>query len=106
MLDKYLEGFTSMQAGRIKKILSKVYRYGGVVMSRAAWVEATLQDGYKTAFVKGVYTGGKKWVEAEYGWGGEWVYTQKDEYQLQKDNYSYTITKTEYDYANYLTEVM
>ena len=86
-LNQFADDMTPMQRGRVNAALNKTFKYDGKVMSRREFIEEAVK-GHKA------YT---KLYEGEKG----------NEYALYKDKdarYYSQITKTEYDYFNYLTD--
>ena len=86
-LNQFADDMTPMQRGRVNAALNKQFKYDGKVMSRREFIEEAVK-GHK-AYVK-TYEGDKG-----------------NEYALYKDKdarYYSQITKTEYDYFNYLTD--
>ena len=71
---------TPMAAGRALKVLEKHVRYNGKVMTESAWVKAVLGEGYYPS------------------------YSASGDCHMVKDNYSYTIKKTLYDFAVFLLQ--
>lgn len=98
----YTDNKTPLQKGRILKTLNikAYYKENGIdigLMTRKDFVYMMLNKGYITEHKKNV----TDWVKRS----GEWI--EKiipNQYRLSKDDSYYIITKTEYDYANYLLE--
>lgn len=82
----FLDGKSKVIAGRIKKLLSKKIRSGAKILTRKQWIENTVQkDGTYTKIELGKYY-------AIFGTDPK-----------NKDVYI-TVTKTEYEYFNYLRD--
>nr|DAX35142.1 MAG TPA: hypothetical protein [Bacteriophage sp.] len=79
----FTDGMSAMEKGRIIKVLDKLYRYEGVVMSRAEHVKSSIESGC-TVSVKEKDDGSKMYC----------LDTLRGSF--------YVITKTEYDFARYL----
>ena len=86
-LNQFADNMTPMQRGRVNAALNKKFRYNGKVMSRREFIEEAVK-GHK-AYVK-MYERDK---------GNEYAL-----YQDKDARYYSQITKTEYDYFNYLTD--
>lgn len=71
---------TPMAAGRALKILEKHVRYNGKAMTESAWVKAILDEGYYPSR------------------------SASGDCRMVKDNYSYNIKKTLYDFAVFLLQ--
>ena len=71
---------TPMAAGRALKVLEKHVRYNGKVMTESAWVKAVLDEGYYPSR------------------------SASGDCHMVKDNYSYNIKKTLYDFAVFLLQ--
>lgn len=100
--ENFCNGFTDcfkpILKGRIIKILNKQYRYDGVVRSRKDNVVAYLRDNYlpEEKTVKYTVKEYKNFYERD-------IDKTKDIYVLINNEGIYLeITKTEYDYANYI----
>ena len=94
-------GFTDsmqpLQKTRTEKTLDKLIRYDGIVMTEKEFILVRLQNDCKP------------FIEQDYSYYSAKLqdYTKpKDEYRIvEQSSYSYwTITKTEYDYCNYIIE--
>lgn len=79
----FTDGMSAMAKGRIIKVLDKLFRYDGVVMSRAEYVKSSIESGC-TVSVKEKDDGSKMYC----------LDTLRGSF--------YVITKTEYDFARYL----
>lgn len=88
-----------LQLFRVSKILDKSYRYNGVVKTRRQFVIDAINDGYKPEMQENVTSFyGSKWEPKES--------KPKTEYRLaDKEGVFYIITKTEYDFAQYLYSI-
>jgi len=85
--ENYCYGFTDnlkpMQKQKVADTLNKKFRYdGSAVLKRKDFILRQLKDGFEPI--------------------NKCFYNGKSEYRLQKDNGFYKLTKTEFDYANYL----
>lgn len=74
------KNLTPMAAGRALKVLEKRIRYNGKVMTESAWVKAVLDEGYYPSR------------------------SASGDCHMVKDNYSYNIKKTLYDFAVFLLQ--
>lgn len=80
----FLVGMSPMARGRAEKTLSKKASYNGKVMTRAEFIEQCVEQGREFKV-------------------GEWK--GKSEYRVSADVGFYTITKLEYEYAQYLKQL-
>jgi len=89
-------GLTPMQRGKLLKVLLKEYRYDGIVMTRKDFLYKNINNGCTVKQVDNVISYyGSRWDKKES--------KPKTEYRLMvENNFSYTITKTEFEFANYL----
>ena len=91
----WADGMTAMQFGRVSATMERLFRFDGVVMSRKQFVLSRVKEGWRP-----------KKAEGQTSWRRvhlEWVESKpRTEYRLVKDNLSYQICKTEYDFACYL----
>lgn len=79
----FTDGMSAMAKGRVIKVLDKLYRYDGVVMSRAEHVKSSIESGC-TVSIREKSDGSKMYC----------LDTLRGSF--------YVITKTEYDFARYL----
>lgn len=88
-----------MKFGRVKAVLDTLTRVDGKIMSRRDFVIRMVQDGWLPKQKDGVVSYyGSRWEPKES--------KPKTEYRLCKDGFLYKISKTEYDFALYLSEHM
>lgn len=78
-LGMYLSTLTILQAGKAKKTLEKQFRYNGVIRTRVENCDYKLSLGFKPVYLR-----------------GEYMLTT-----IENGVYN-SITKTEYDYCNYI----
>jgi hypothetical protein len=92
----WADSFTNIRFGKIYETMSKSYRYDGVIMTRLQFVIAKIKEGFYPKQKDNVVTYyGSRWDVKES--------KPKTEYRLVDDSNSYyKITKTEFDFTNYL----
>ncbi|HHX69568.1 MAG TPA: hypothetical protein GX708_16170, partial [Gallicola sp.] len=102
--ENFCNGFTDklspMQQQKVANVLNKWYRYDNGVMQRKDNVLVRLRDGWLPKIQEEV----KIKLDDNERYGYKEV--SKEVYSLSKDNLYLEITKTEYDYANYLINVL
>lgn len=91
----WADTMTPMQFGRADSCLSKLIRVDGKVMPKRDFVIQMVKDGWLPVQKDGVTTWyGSRWDKRES--------KPRTEYHLQKENLSYKVSKTEYDFAKYI----
>ncbi len=91
----WADPMTAMQFGRASSVLETSIWVEGRLMTRREFVIAFLKDGWTPKKEEGVITYyGSRWDVKES--------KPKTVYHLSRDGYTYTITKTEFDFAEYL----
>lgn len=93
----WADEMTPMKFGRVKTVLDTLTRVDGKIMSRRDFVIRMVQDGWLPSQKDGVVS----------YYGSRWELKEskpKTEYRLCKGGFLYKISKTEYDFALYLTE--
>lgn len=91
---------TDMQRGKVLKTLMKSTAENGILMTRKDFIKSHIEAGAHTKQVDGVTSFyGSKWERKES--------KPKTEYRLYDadENSFYIITKTEYDFANYISKL-
>lgn len=91
----WADKMTAMRFGKVKAQMEKLARFDGKVMSYRDFVIQSVKDGWMPKKQEGVTT----W------YGSRWEPKQskpKTVYKLSKDNLCYTISKTEFDFAEFL----
>lgn len=83
----FIDGMNELQKGRVKKILWKSYKCDGKIMERRDIVLQYLRNGNIPSKCDEIHNGKKKIL-----------------YYLMNNNIGLQITKTEYEFANYLIE--
>lgn len=95
---KYLgwaDNMTTLRFGKVHAYLDKLIRVDGEIMSRRDFVITTVKDGWTP----------KMEENASHYYGRGWNVKEskpKTEYRLVKESMSYTVSKTEYDFAIYI----
>ena len=92
----WADSMTAMQFGRVQSVLNTRIRVDGKVVTKRDFIISSVRDGWEPARKDGVVS----------YYGSRWDVKQskpRTEYHLRKDGWSYKITKTEYDFAVYLT---
>lgn len=93
----WADAMTPVRYGKVNAVLSVPVRCDGKVMARREFVIQKVQDGWMPERKEGVI----KW------YGSKWERKQskpKTEYTLAKEDLSYEINKTEFDFAVYLVK--
>lgn len=91
----WADEMTALRFGRVKAQMEKLVRFDGKVMSYRDFIIQTVKDGWMPNKQEGVTT----W------YGSRWERKQskpKTVYRLSKGNLCYTISKTEFDFAEFL----
>lgn len=92
----WADEMTPLRFGRIDATLGGLCRDDGKVMTRRDFVISRVRDGWMPRRDEGVTTWyGSRWERKES--------KPKTVYKLAKDNFCYTVSKTEHDFALYLT---
>lgn len=97
---KYLgwaDAMSPMRFGKVDAVLGSLVRCDGKVITRREFVIQAVKDGWMPEQKDGVTS----W------YGSKWEPKQskpRTEYCLARDNYSYKVSKTEYDFALHLME--
>lgn len=93
----WVDSMTPLRFGQVATVMNVRVRVDGKIMTRREFVVNCIKGGWLPRKKDGVTS----W------YGGRWNPKEskpRTEYQLCKENLSYTITKTEYDFAVYLAE--
>lgn len=81
--------------GRVHSVMEKRLRVDGIPMTRRDFIVAYIQKGWQPLRAEvTVYPRGDNWEEEDI--------KAKEEFRLQKDGHFFVITKTEFDFAEYL----
>lgn len=91
----WADNMTALRFGKVKAKLEKLVRFDGKVMSYREFIIQTVKDGWIPQKEEGVTS----W------YGSKWEPKQskpRTEYRLCKDNLCYTVSKTEFDFAEFL----
>ena len=93
----WVDNMTPMQFGRVRRKMESLIRSEGTVMTLREYVISLLKDGWVPQKKEGVTTWyGSKWAPKKS--------KPKTVYQLSKGDFCYEVSKTEFDFAVYLTE--
>lgn len=90
---------TPMHFGKVDAVLGSLIRCDGKVMTRREFVIQAIKDGWTPEQKDGVTS----W------YGSKWEPKQskpRTEYRLVRENFSYKVSKTEFDFAKYYVEHM
>lgn len=80
---------------RVHSVMEKKLRVDGIPMTRRDFIVAYIQKGWQPLRAEvTVYPRGDNWEESDI--------KTKEEFRLQKDGHFFVITKTEFDFAEYL----
>lgn len=93
----WADGMTNMQFGKVITVMSKCYRYDGVIKTRLQFIIDCINEGRVPRKVDGVTSWyGSRWEKKESA--------PKTEYRMENlaENLYTVITKTEYDFATFL----
>lgn len=92
----WADSMTAMQFGRVQSVLDTRIRMDGKVVTKREFIIDLVQDGWMPERKDNVVTYyGSRWNRKES--------KPRTEYQMCKDNLCYTVSKTEHDFAVYLT---
>lgn len=93
----WADNMTSLKFGRVKLILDALIRVDGKVMTKRDFIIRAVRDGWVPKCEDGITScHGNRWNQRE----GK----PRAEYRISRERYGYKITKTEYDFALYLTD--
>lgn len=93
----WADQMSALRFGQVSVHMEKKSRFDGKVMSHREFIIQSVKDGWMPQRKDGVTTWyGSRWEKKES--------KPKTVYMLSKDNYCYTISKTEYDFAEYLVD--
>lgn len=90
----WADNMTALRFGKVKAKLEKLARFDGKVMSYREFIIQTVKDGWMPQKKEGVTS-----------WYGKWEPKEskpRTEYRLCKGNLCYTVSKTEFDFAEFL----
>ena len=93
----WADDMTPLRFGKVLKTLSGMVRQDGVLKPTYQFIIDVINDGYRPEMREGVVSYyGSKWNPQKS--------KPRTEYCLQKDGSSYKVNKTEYEFAQYLTQ--
>lgn len=93
----WADSMTPMRFGRVRAKMEGFIRSGGEILQLRDFIISLVKDGWAPEKEEGVTTWyGSKWNPKES--------KPKTVYKLSKDNLCYEVSKTEFDFAVYLTE--
>lgn len=95
----WADTMTPMHFGKVDAVLGSLIRCDGKVMTRREFVIQAIKDGWTPEQKDGVTS----W------YGSKWEPKQskpRTEYRLVRENFSYKVSKTEFDFAKYYVEHM
>lgn len=93
----WADSMSPMRFGKVDAVLGSLIRCDGKVMTRREFVVQAVKDGWMPKQLDGVTS----W------YGSKWEPKQskpRTEYRLVKENLSYKVSKTEFEFAMYLVE--
>lgn len=93
----FADSMTPMRLGKVDNLMSALIKVDGAVMSRRDFVIRSVKEGWRPSKTEKViaWNGRRTVLKTE---------NRKTEYQLQKENLTYRVSKTEYDFAKYIEE--
>ena len=92
----WADDMTTIQFGRVQVIMDTPIRVDGKLTTKRDFIIKSIRDGWMPEKQEGVVSYyGSRWNRKES--------KPRTEHRLRKDGWSYKITKTEYDFAVYLT---
>lgn len=95
---KYLgwaDTMTAVRFGKVQSTLEKLVRVDGKIVSKREFIINLINDGWKPVQKDNVVT----------YYGSRWNVKQskpKTEYKMERNGFTYTVNKTEFDFAEYL----
>ncbi len=91
----WADTMASLQYGRVKAVLDALIRVDGKTMTKRDFIIHAVRDGWVPKCEDGVVSCyGSSWNPRES--------KPRTEYRISREQYSYKITKTEFDFASYL----
>lgn len=95
----WADGMSDLRFGNVMKTLDVLIRLDGILMTKREFVIRSVSEGWKPQ----KRDNQTSWYKSD----GEWKESKpKTTYHLRKGEYSYTVSKTEHDFAVYLADRM